>query len=452
MTGRTNINTLYILLLTQTLSLVGTRISAIAIAFWVIQDSDSPATSFALLILCVTLPMALVANVAGVFVDRWDRRRVMALSDAGQAVGTVLLLVSITSGNFHLWHLYTIAVGQAIFGAFQKPAFTASITMLVPDEKRNRVNTLQEIGMRMGGVIAPAVAGVVYVSVGVEGAIFIDLLTFVVAALVIFSIHIPRPEQTAAGRKMKGSFWQEITSGWRYIWSIRLLFWFRIYLSLTFFILGLIEVLLLPYLLARTDSETTVGILSSIVQAGAVGGGFVMLAWGGTHRRIHTIMPGFIAFGLLISLIGLARTPLTLALILPFFIFPGIAVRTMIVAFMQVKIPADLQGRVFAATGQLSLLLMSLMFVIAGRLADTVFEPAVGKTGWDRVAPIVGDGPGAGIGLMLLIGGLSVALLTLAVYAVPAIRHIETTLPDYNSKPAPESVETEALELEMAEA
>ena len=109
----------------------------------------------------------------------------MALADAGQAIGTLLLLVSFASGNFVLWHLYTVTFINALFAIFQKPAFNASITMLIPDDQRDRANTIQQLTGPTAGILAPMIAGFSYAFIGVTGSILIDLATFVLAFVVV---------------------------------------------------------------------------------------------------------------------------------------------------------------------------------------------------------------------------------------------------------------------------
>jgi MFS transporter, DHA3 family, macrolide efflux protein len=75
--------------------------------------------------------------------------------------------------------------------------------------------------------------------------------------------------------------------------------------------------------------------------------------------------------------------------------------------------------------------MLPFAFLLAGPLADNVFEPAVGQPGWETVAPLVGNSIGSGMGLLLVFGGVLTAILTLLVYAVPAVRHLERDLPDF---------------------
>ena len=93
MQNRTTLRTFYILILTQTFSLVGSEMTSLAVAIKVFKDT-SQATPLALTMFFATLPSLVSASIAGVLADRWDRRYVMMLADTGQAVGTLLLLIS----------------------------------------------------------------------------------------------------------------------------------------------------------------------------------------------------------------------------------------------------------------------------------------------------------------------------------------------------------------------
>jgi hypothetical protein len=103
-----------------------------------------------------------------------------------------------------------------------------------------------------------------------------------------------------------------------------------------------------------------------------------------------------------------------------------------------------------AVVMQIAMLLTPLAYLIAGPLVDNVFEPAVGRVGWSRIASLVGDQPGAGMGLMIMLCGATIFVLSLIVYAVPAIRHMEATLPDYQPIAQPDVQTHETPELVAA--
>lgn len=427
---RSSATTFYILILTQAFSMIGSRISSLAVGIHVFNETGS-ATPLALVAFFAIVPMVLASGVSGVLADRWDRRLVMVLADAGQAVGTLLLLISFASDGFQLWHLYAVTVIQAIFGVFQGPAFTASVTMLIPDEGRDRANALMQLTQPSAGVLAPVIAGVVFAAVGVVGTILIDLVTFLVAMVVVFSVHIPRPTVTEEGIASRGTLWKEAFYGLRYLLQRRVMFYMVLYAAFVNFLLSGVMVLSTPYLLGRTGSETTLGLLLSVINAGAVAGGIIYGIWGGTRPRIYTILPGVMVMGVALALAGTAQTALLLGATLLLMLLPMPMVNAALTSIMQAKVAPDVQGRVFAVLGQISMILTPIAYLLAGPLADRVFEPAVGGSGWSSFAPLVGTGTGAGIGLMMVIAGVGTVAISAGMLAWPMMRNMERDLPDY---------------------
>ena len=154
-------NTFYLLVITQTLSLIGSRMTSIAIGIRVTLETGQ-AAPLLLVAFFNELPPMLLGSAAGVLVDRWPRQWVMVIADAGQAVGSLLLLASFMSGSFQLWHLYAVALMQGMFAMFQSPAQDAVTTVLVADAQRDRANALKQMSFPLAGVIAPAVTGLLY--------------------------------------------------------------------------------------------------------------------------------------------------------------------------------------------------------------------------------------------------------------------------------------------------
>lgn len=424
------LRTFYVLILTQTFSMIGSQMTHLAIGIWVYQDTGS-ATPLTLVAFFAAIPRIIAPSFAGVLADRWDRRYVMVIADAGQALGTFALMLSFMVGQFELWQLYTIAAITAAFEMFQGPAFQASVTMLVPDSQRDRANAIMQLRDPAAGIVAPAIAGLLYAFVDVAGVMAIDLFTFIVAIVVVFSVHIPRPEQTAEGRAAQGTVWKEAQVGFRYLWSRRPLFMLLLSAMFVNFFLNMAAVLFTPYVLSLTGSETTLGVLMSAMSAGAIAGGVVMSVWGGTRPRIHTILPGIMFLGVFFALFGVTRAPVLMGLTLVVMMIPLPMINAAFSSVLQIKTPADLQGRVFAAVTQLAMLLSPIAYLLSGFLTDHVFEPAVGTAAWDMVAPLLGRSSGAGIGLMLLINGTVVMLVGALFYAIPSVRHLEANLPDY---------------------
>ena len=420
----------YALLVTQTVSLIGSQISEYAVSIAIFRATGH-ATPLALVAFFSAAPWILVGGFSGALADRFDRRALMLVANLGFVAVNGLLLWSFASGAFRLWHLYALTFGAALFATFERAAFQASVTMLVPDSHRDRANALAGMTWPAAGVIAPAAAGILYALVGVVGAIVIDIATFVAAIGVLAIVRIPMPEATAEGRALQAPVWRQVFDGFRYLAERPALLGFCGFISMVNFLASVAGVLLIPYLLARTGSAGVFGVVLAVQNAGGVAGALAISAGVRFGSRMTTVMLGVAGYGLFIALAGAARDPIPIAACLCLLLFAQAFTNAPFWSIMQAKVAPDVQGRVFSAYIQLLMLVAPLAFLVAGPLADRVFEPARRMAGWRNLAWLVGAGPGAGIGLMFVIAGGLVLGLALAVYAVPAVRRLEADLPDH---------------------
>lgn len=426
----TRLRTFYVLVATQIFSLIGSRMTGIAVGFKVFDDTGNTAP---LLIAAffAELPGMVGGTFTGLLADRWDRRYVIMLGDAGQAAGTLLLLVTFVTGTFELWHLYVAMLVQGVFGTIQGPASSAAITMLVPDALRDRANGLNEMGFPLAGVVAPVFAGLLYSVVGVSGVIAFDLLTFVTAVAVVARLHIPRPDRSAESDDLGGSFWREMLGGWRYLLTRRALLVAVIYIAFIDFVINGPLELALPYTVSVTGSESTAGLLLGAMSFGALAGAGTIALVGSVRQRMRIILTGYVALGGVFLLLGVVRHPVLLGAALFLVLFPLPLNGALFSSVLQAKTPPDLQGRVFAVTGQMFMLMTPFSFLITGALVDDVLTPAVSRPAWDAVAPLVGRGEGAGMGLLLIGAGLLILAATALVLVYAPVRRLETDLPDY---------------------
>ncbi len=406
----------YTLVITQMLSMIGSRMSSTAIGLRVFAETGS-AAPLLLVAFFNELPAMLGSSFAGVLIDRWDRRRVLIVADSGQAAGTLLLLFSFTSGSFQLWHLYAVALLNGVFAMFQGPAKDAAITQLVPDAHRDRANALQAMSFPLAGVAAPALTGLFYAVIGLAGIVLIDLLTFLAAVLAVVAIHIPAPTRTAEGQRSSGGLRREWLGGLRYLRLHPALLGLVLYFTVMNFLLNGPLELSIPYLMTITTSETTTGLVLAMNSLGGVVGAGLLAVWGGTRPRIHTIMPAMLLVGAMFLLYGTTRAPLLLAVSI-FVLIAALQVWALYTSILQAKTPPDMQGRVFALVAQLGYLGATTSFLLTGPLVDRVLEPAAAR-------------PGDGIGALLVGTGVVILLLTALVYALPAVRHLERDRPGY---------------------
>jgi MFS family permease len=420
----------YALVATEAVSLIGSQISEYAVSIAIFRATGH-ATPLVLVAFFQAAPAVLLGGFAGALADRFDRRVMMMIANIGFAGASGLLLASFATGAFQLWHLYALTLAASVFAALQRPAFQASVAMLVPDRHRDRANAIGQMTAPAAGVVAPALAGLLYALVGVVGSIAIDLATFILAIAVLAVVRVPNAPETTEGRAMQSPIWRQTFAGFRFLAARPALLGFCGYVSVVNFLGGAAFVLLTPYVLARLGSAALFGLVMAVQNLGGVAGSVAISLQGRVRSRMHTVMLATLWAGLFLALSGVARSALALGGSLFFLLFALVFTNAPFWSLMQAKVPPDLQGRVFAAYIQLISVLSPVAFLIAGPLADQVFEPARHGPVWRAMGWLVGAGPGAGMGLMFVIAGVLILALSLGAYAIPAIRRLETELPDH---------------------
>jgi MFS transporter, DHA3 family, macrolide efflux protein len=195
--------------------------------------------------------------------------------------------------------------------------------------------------------------------------------------------------------------------------------------------------------LARTgNDEIALASVQSALSVGGVVGGLLISAWGGPKRRIHGVLIGMLGSGLLgMMLMGTGRDlPVWLVAAFLMIVFMPL-LNGANQSIWQSKVAPALQGRVFAARATIARITAPIAMIAAGPLADHVFEPAMMPGGAlaEPLGPLVGTGPGAGMGLMMLLAGATTVLIALVAMTIPSIRALEDTVPDHDAEvpPAP---------------
>ncbi|MBI5927688.1 MAG: MFS transporter [Chloroflexi bacterium] len=425
-----NLRTFYTLVITQIFSLIGSRMTGIGVGLWVF-DRTGNASPLLIAAFFAELPGMALGTFTGLLADRWERRHVIILGDIGQAAASCILLTSFLTHSFELWHLYLAMLIQGIFGVIQSPASQAAITMLVPEDQRDRANGIKQIGFPLAGVIAPVLAGLVYREVGLAGVIAIDLTTFLIAVVVVTQMTIPRPLQSTESQTLATSFWREMAGGWLFLKNRKMLLLMVTYLALIYFLINGPLELAIPYFSTLVNNDAIIGLLLGVMSLGAFAGALTIAVVGKVPHRLYAILLGYLMHGLCLILFGLVRHPILLGLSIFWVMFPLPLTGALFHTLLQTKTPPDMQGRVFAVTDQLFMLTTPLSFLITGALVDKVLEPAVGTSAWQLFTPLLGNQAGAGMGLLLVIIGLLISIATLIMLALHGIRHLETDLPSY---------------------
>ena len=414
----------------QLVSTLGSGLTGFAMGVWIYQATGS-VTLLAMNLLAYRLPTLLVSPLAGTLADRWDRRWVMILSDAGAGLSTLVIAILMLTDQLAIWHVYVATAVNAGFTALQWPAYSAATSQLVPKEHLGRAGGMVQLGDAISQLASPAIAGALIVTTGLAGVIWIDFFTFGIAVVTLLLVRFPRHTISSSEQEEGGNVWQGAQFGWRYITARPGLFGMMIYFAFVNFFFAMISPLLQPLVL-EIGSPDTLGIVFSIVGLGMLTGTVVMSIWGGPRRRVR----GMLGFG---GLTGIFLVVAGLRPSITLIAFGGFGVMFCVPilnaasqAIWQTKVPHDIQGRVFAVRRMIGLSVAPLGVLAAGPLADRVFEPLFLPGGLfvNNIGRIIGTGSGRGIGLLIVTMGMLSALAAIAAYLHPRVRLVEAELPD----------------------
>lgn len=418
-----------LLWLGQLVSVVGSTLTRFAFGVYVYQTTNS-ATQFALVSFFALLPAVLMLPLGGLVADRWERRWVMLLSDTAAGLSTLLAWFLLSQSLLETWHIYLLVAFNAACGAFQGPAFNASIPLLVPKQQLGRANGLVRIVPAVARVVVPAFAGALMLLIGIYGILLIDLATFLFAFGTVLLIRLPRPTPSEVGRVRK-SFFQEAARGWTYIQSQPGLRGLLLFLAVTNLTLGMVWLLIIPLVLSFSN-EAQLGTILALAGSGMLLGGVVMSIWGGPKRRVLGVLGFTLLQGLVLFLGGLQPSAPLVVIAAFIFLFSFQIVMGTERTLWQMKVPLDMQGRVHAIHEMSALSATGLAFLLSGPLTDYVFEPLLALDGplAGSVGQLIGTGPGRGIGLLFIVLGALTTLATLLAYFNPRIRLVEQEIPD----------------------
>ncbi len=404
--------TFLIVWVTQSVSVIGSALTGFAITIWLTtglypDPSQKAELAWALSIfnLSFAIPVVFGAPIAGAFVDRHDRKRIMMAMDFLNGCVSVLAVALIAAHALTVPWLAVIGVTTSIFGAFHNAAFDTSYAMLVPEQRLPRANGMMQTIWALSGVLAPSVAAMLialpvlargrqlpaFVSFlglipdGTMLAIGIDGITFFVAALIPLFLFIPSPVRTdlkdSAGNQK--SLWADIREGVVYIWHRRSFLWLLGTFTVANFVGGVqILVPLITKYQLSTDwtargftMETALAMITTAASIGGLLGGLFITAWGGLKRlRVFGVLVPMIVEGTFTLLFGLSGALYTAAV----FTAIGAGMTPILNAhsqtIWQTQTPRELQGRVFSVRRLIAQFSWPASSFLMGALASR-FDP-----------------------------------------------------------------------------
>lgn len=408
----------------QLVSGLGSGMSAFGLGVYIFRKTGS-ATYFAMIILCSFLPSILLKPVGGVLADRLDRRVLIAAGDFGSGAGILFILITLLGGDLQPWAIYTGVSVSSIFNALQSPAYKAAVTDLLTEEQFAQAGGLVQLASSAQHLISPFAAGLLLTVTNLETILMIDISTFLLSVLAVMMIGKSlRPERENSFQGLSA----ELKEGLETLTCKKGILHLVTILACVTFTVGFLQTLLGPMVLSFTTADV-LGTAQSLSAVGMLAGGIYIGIRKSNTKQSSVLSVSLILSGIFYALIGL-RPDIRLITAAGFLFFCTLPfINTSADVLIRKNIPNESQGRAWAIIGVISQSGYLAAYAVSGFLADRVFNPLLDKGGIlvSYAGPVIGSGPGRGIGLLILIAGILTSIFGVISSMNDPIRTLEKT-------------------------
>lgn len=354
----------------QTMSLLTSSIVQYAI-IWYITFKTGSAIDLAFATIAGILPQVLLGPIAGVIVDRFDRKKIMICSDSMIAIATLILGIYFMNGEPTLTGMYIVLAIRSLGTTFHSPSFTASIPMLAPGDKLVKITGINQMLNSIIFIVSPILAGVLFGIMPLHYIIFLDIIGAIFGIASISMIKIPNPEKIYK----KSNILQEMKEGFLEIKKSKFLSILTIYVVIICFVFMPIASM---YPLITRNYFGLEAIHISIVEVafsiGMLFGGIAMAKEIGLKKKQYTILITMIIFAIALIASGIVPASmfylfviltLIMGLMGPFF-------EGLYTVILQTKIEPQKQGRVFSIVFSLMQLAIPIGLFFTAPIAEKI--------------------------------------------------------------------------------
>lgn len=351
----------------QTISLFGSSIVQYAI-IWYITLSTSSGKMLTISTVCGFLPQILISLFAGVWIDRYNRKKMAMLSDTMIACATLLLAIAFFTGHRNIILLFAVLVIRSIGTGIQTPAVNAIIPQLVSNDQLMKVNGINSTLSSIILFISPAISGAILSIAPIEATLMIDVITAIIGISITFFIPIPYQKQQ---KNVQNTYVMEIKKGFSYLKDHRMIRNLLLYQIIILFLISP-SAFLTPLLVARSFGNEVFRLTASEMtySLGMVVGGLLITSWKGFHNKLHTVMLAGTIYGIFMVCIGCSPIFLIYLACNMCIGITSPCYNTPLTVTIQEKTPPEIHGRIFSFMQIATSCALPFGMVLFGPMAD----------------------------------------------------------------------------------
>lgn len=359
----------------QLISILGSEIVQFAVAVWLAIETDS-VLIMSLSMFLAYIPAIILGPIAGVLVDKWDKKKIIVISDSLQAVVTIILIASFSAGIGNIWYVLGLNFFRGVFQAFHGPTFMTIVPLMVPKDKLSRVNGLNQLSTSVIRMIGPLLGAFVLSIWDFQDILWVDVITFLIAVLFVLKIKIPKIKkvENSQEKKSESSFITQFKEGLSIIGRVKGLTTIMSLAMLINFLLMPINTQMTLFILGPNNhagSKFDLALVSAAMQFAIVAGAILASVKSEWKNKVLVFIVGivFVFIGVIIMAIAPYQQFWVMMIggMVGFFGVP--ILNAMMMTIIQLAIPPDKMGRVSSILSVLSSIASPVGILLSGPLA-----------------------------------------------------------------------------------
>lgn len=406
---RSELRDFWVLWSTQSISQLGSSITAFALTLWLYEKTGSSLSTAALTI-CSYAPYVIMSIFAGALTDRFDKKKTMLSCDVFAAICTIIVFVLFRTNCLAVWHLYVLNGVSGLMNTVQQPASEVAMTLVIPEKYYQKTSGLRSLSRSLISILNPLIATSLYALAGLNAVIAVDIGSFAVAfAALLFFIKIPE-----SGSAKEENILYLAKDGLVFLKENPLLMALILFMSGVNFVASAFDAALPGYVLPNPKGGSSVlGIVTSCAGIAMILGSLLVSILPKPKDRVRIIYLTML-FSLSTEnfLLAFSREPVLWCIgqVIGWILVPIMSANMDVI--LRTSIPVELQGRVYACRNTFQFFTIPIGLFIGGFMVDNVCEPFMRIYGDVSILKACfGTGKGSGAALMMFVLGVSGSLI-----------------------------------------
>ena len=398
---------------TQSVSQLGSSITAFALTLWLYETTGSSLSTAALTI-CSYAPYVLMSIFAGALTDRFDKKKTMLVCDLFAVLCTIVVFGLFHTNQLMIWHLYALNIISGLMNTVQQPASEVAMTLIIPEEYYQKTSGLRSLSRSLISILNPLIATALYSFAGLNGVVAADVGSFIIAFTALqFFIQIPESKNAR-----KESIFLLAKEGLGFLINNPMIMTLLLYLSDINLISTAIDATLPRNVLPNPKGgQTILGIVTSCSGAAMMIGSLIVSVLPKPKDRVKIVyLTMLFSMGTENFILAFSREPILWCIgqIIGWLFVPVMS--TNLEVILRGSIPVELQGRVYACRNTVQFFTIPIGLFLGGFMVDNICEPFMVKCGDLSILKMLfGTGKGSGAALMMFILGVSGSLICIIV-------------------------------------